>query len=79
MFNLPLTKNLQQRKTARHCRTRMKCNIVRIGCYVWLLPTRLPTKRDCLLKVCMLVKSARTVSRGFYLEKRVYIRLAAYG
>jgi len=27
----------------------------------------------------MLVKSARTVSRGFYLEKRVYIRLAAYG
>jgi len=27
----------------------------------------------------MLVKSTRTVSRGFYLEKRVYIGLAAYG
>jgi len=27
----------------------------------------------------MLLKSTRTVSRGFYLEKRVYIGLAAYG
>jgi len=28
MFNHPLTKNSQQRKTARHCRTPMKSNIL---------------------------------------------------
>jgi len=39
MFNLPLTKSSQQRKTARHCRTRMKSNIVSMECYVWVLPT----------------------------------------
>ena len=31
------TKSSQQRKTARHCGTPMKSNIVSIGCYVWLL------------------------------------------
>jgi len=41
----------------------MKSNIVSFGCYVWLLPTRLPPNRDCLLKLYMLVKSAGTVSR----------------
>jgi len=25
MFNLPLTKSAQQRKTSRHCRTRTNC------------------------------------------------------
>ena len=30
-FNFPLTKSSQQRKTARHCKTSMKCNIVSIG------------------------------------------------
>jgi len=44
MFNLLLTKSSQQRKTARHCRNPMKSNIVSFGCYVWLLPTRVPTK-----------------------------------
>jgi len=28
MFNLPMTKSSQQRKTARHCRTPMKSSIV---------------------------------------------------
>jgi len=56
MFNIPLTKSLQQRKTARHCRTPMKSNIVSIGCYDWLLATRLTANRDCLLKLYMLVK-----------------------
>jgi len=28
MFDLPLTKSSQQRKTARHCRTPVKSNIV---------------------------------------------------
>jgi len=36
MFKFPLTKSLQQRKTARHCKTPMKSNIVSIGSYVWL-------------------------------------------
>jgi len=36
MFNFPLTKSSQQRKTARHCKTPMKSNIVSIGSYVWL-------------------------------------------
>jgi len=79
MFNFPQKENSQQRKTARHCRTPMKSNIVRIGCYVWLLATRLLAKRHCFLRVCMLVKSAKTVSREFYLEKRVYIGLTSYG
>jgi len=43
----------------------MKSNIVSIGCYVWLLPTRLPANRDCLLKFYMEIKSAKTVSREF--------------
>jgi len=43
--------------------------------YVWLLPTRLLANRDCLLKLYKLVKSARTVSREFDLEKRVCIAL----
>jgi len=36
MFNFPLTKSLQQRKTARHCETLMKINIFSIGSNVWL-------------------------------------------
>jgi len=34
MFNLPLTKSSQQRKTAWHCKTPMESNIVSIGSYV---------------------------------------------
>ena len=73
MFNLPIDKKLATMQDRQTLQTPMKRNIVRIGCYAWLLPTRLPAKRDCLLKVCMLVKSARTVSREFHLEKHVYI------
>jgi len=61
MFNSPLTKSSQQRKTARHCITPMKSSIINIACYVWLLSTRLPTNRDCLLKLYtpMFGKSAK--------------------
>jgi len=31
MLNFPLTKSWQQPKTARHCKTLMKSNIVSIG------------------------------------------------
>jgi len=36
MSNFPLTKNSQQRKTARHSQTPMKSNIPSIEFYVWL-------------------------------------------
>jgi len=46
-------------------------------CQFWILClvvfTRFPTNRDCLLKLYMLLKSARTVSRELYWGKRVYI------
>jgi len=35
-FNFPLAKSSQQRKTARHCKTPMKSNIVSVRSYVWL-------------------------------------------
>ena len=75
------TKSSQQRKTARHCRTLRKSNIVSVGCYVWLLSTRLPANRDCWLKLYMPVlgKSAGTVSHEFYWEKSVYVGLTSYG
>jgi len=57
----------------------MKSKFVSIGCYVWLLPTTLPASKDCLLKLYVLFKSARTVSHVFYVEKRVYIKLTSYG
>jgi len=34
MFNFPLTKTSQQRRTARHCKTSTKSNVVNIGSYV---------------------------------------------
>jgi len=52
-------------------------------CQHWILRlvvfTRFRANRDCLLKICMLGKSARTVSRERYSEKRVYIGLTSYG
>ena len=76
MFNLP-DKNSQQRKTVRHCRTPRKSNVVSIGCYVWLLSTRLHANRDCLLNLymAMLGKSARTASRKC-LRRAYFIWLA---
>ena len=59
MFNLSLTKNSQQRKTNKHCRTPLKSNIVSSGSYVWLLPTRLSTNIDCLLNPYIVFKSAQ--------------------
>jgi len=57
----------------------MKSNIVSIGWYVWLLPTRLLSNRGCLLKLYKLFKSAGTVSREFCLKKRVYTGLISFG
>jgi len=40
--------------------------------------TRFPANRDCLLKLYMLVKSTRTVSRELHWGKRVYIELTSW-
>jgi len=52
-------------------------------CQYWIqrlvVFTRFPANRDCLLKLYMLVKSARTVSRELYWKKCIYIGLASYG
>jgi len=51
-------------------------------CQFWILRlavfTRFPANRDCLLKLYMLVKSARTVSRELHWGKRVYIGLTSW-
>jgi len=78
MFNFPLIASSQQRKTARHCKTPMKSNIASIGSYVWLFLLDF-VQTDCLLKLYMLLKSARTVSGELYWEKRVHIGLTSYG
>jgi len=77
MFNFPLTKSSQQRKTTWDCKTRMKNIIVRSGSYVWLfLLDFAQTEIACWNY--MSVKPARTVTREFYWEKRVYIGLTFY-
>ena len=52
------------------------------GCYIWILHlvvfTRFPANRDCLLKLYMLVKSARTVSRELHWGKHVYIGFTSW-
>jgi len=51
MFNYPLTKSSQQRKTAKHCKTPMKSN-----CQFWILRwvvfTRFPTEIACWNSIC---------------------------
>jgi len=55
MFNFPLTKSSQQRKTARHCKTPMKRNIVSIGSYVCLfLLDFAQTEIACWSSACLL-------------------------
>jgi len=49
----PLTKSSKQRKTARHCKTPTKSNIVSIGSYVWLFLQDFPqTVIACLNSIC---------------------------
>jgi len=41
--------------------------------------TRFPANRNCLVKLYMLFRSARTVSRELYWEKGVYVGLTSFG
>jgi len=66
----------QDRQTVQNSDEKQYCQYWILGLVVF---TGFPAKRDCLLKLYMLVKSARTVSRELYWEKRVYIALTSYG
>ena len=62
MFNFPLTKNLattQDRQILQNSDEKQDCQFWILRLVVF---TRFPENRDCLLKIYMLVKSARTVS-----------------
>jgi len=76
MFNFPLAKSSQGRQTRQNSDEMQNCQYWILRLVVF---TRFRANRDCLLKLCMLVKSARTVSREFYREKRAYIALTSYG
>jgi len=72
MLNFPLTKGCNNARPPDTAKPDEKQD-----CQYWILClvvfTRFPANRDWLLKLCMLVKSARTVSQ------RVYFWLTSYG
>jgi len=80
MLKLPLTK---ARKKARPPDSTLQNSDEKQYCQNWILRlvvvTRFRANRDCLLKLCMLGKSARTVSPELYWERRVYIGLTSHG
>jgi len=78
MFNFPLTKKLattQDRQILQNSDEKQDCQFCILRLVVF---TRFPANRDCLLKLYMLVKSARTVSRELHREKRVYTGLTSW-
>jgi len=77
MFNFPLTKKLattQDRQILQNSDEKQDCQF-------WILRLvviiKFPANRDCLLKLYMLIKSARTVSRELHWGKRVYTGLTS--
>jgi len=66
MFNLPLTKKLATTQD----RLILQNSDEKQDCQFWILRlvvfTRFPVNKDCLLKLYMLIKSARTVSRELH-------------
>jgi len=78
MFNFPLTKKVattQDRQILQNSDEKQDCQFWILSLVVF---TRFPANRDCLLKLYMLLKSARTVSREFHWGKRVYIGLSSW-
>jgi len=78
MFNFPLTKKLattQDRQILQNSDEKQDCQFWILHLVVF---TRFPAHRDCLWKLYMLVKSARTVSRELHWGKRVYTGLTSY-
>jgi len=75
MFNFPLTKKLattQDRQILQNSDEKQDCQFWILRLVVF---TRFPANRYCLLKLYMLVKSARTVSRELRWNKRIYMGL----
>jgi len=60
MFNFPLTKSSQDRQTLQNSDKKQYCQYWILRLVVF---TRFRANRGCLLKLYILVKSARTVSR----------------
>ena len=74
----PLTKKLattQDRQILQNSDEKQDCQFWILRLVVF---TRFPANRDCLLKLYMLVKSARTVSRELHWGKRVYSGLTSW-
>jgi len=78
MFNFPLTKKVattQDRQILRNSDEKQDCQFWILSLVVFI---RFPANRDCLLKLYMLLKSARTVSCELRWGKRVYIGLTSW-
>jgi len=74
----PLTKKLattQDRQILQNSDKKQDCQFWILSLVVF---ARFSANRDCLLKLYMLVKSARTVSRELHWGKRVYIGLTSW-
>ena len=67
---------MQDRQTLQNSDEKQYCQYWSLRFVVF---TRFRANRDCLLKLCMLVKSAKTVSPEFCMEKRVYTALTSCG
>jgi len=65
MLNFSLTKSSQDRQTLQNSDEKQDCQYWILRLVVF---TRFRANRDCLLKLFMIVKSARTVSRELYWE-----------
>jgi len=78
MFKIPLTEKLATTQDLQMLQNSDK----KQDCQFWILRmvvfTSLTANRDCLLKLFILVKSARTVSRELHWGKRVYIGLTSW-
>jgi len=78
MSNFPLTKKLATTQGLQIPQNSDE----KQDCQFWILRlvvfTRFSANRDCLLKLFMLVKSARTVSLELHWGKRVYIGLTSW-
>ena len=78
MFNFPLTKKLATTQDRQILQNSGKKRDWQFWILRLVVFTRFPANRDCLLKLYMLVKSARTVSRELHWGKRVYIGLTSW-
>jgi len=78
VFNFPPTKKLattQDRQILQNSDEKQDCRFWILRLVVF---TRFPANRDCFLKLYMLVKSARTVSRQLRWGKRIYIGFTSW-